>query len=363
MREAFWAAAAGRSVGSGCHGVTQAWQPGCLSAVWKDALLIHVRHMERNRVTIVLPPGTAADSGLIAPVYSTDLGTMYLGKIESFLDSPTAKKLRGKVQLLFTSPPFPLNTKKKYGNLQGEEYLTWLESLAPRLRDLLTPDGSLVIELGNAWESGKPTMSTLALEALLGFKRAGNLHLCQQFICNNPARLPSPAQWVTIERIRVKDSFTHVWWMSPSERPKASNWNVLEGYSPSMQRLLKRGSYNSGKRDSGHDISETSFLKDNGGAIPGSVFQFSNTVAGDRYRRYCRENGLTPHPAPMQLKLVDWFVRFLTDEGDLVFDPFGGSNSTGSVAEAMKRRWVAVEPQEDYIAGSKGRFPVETKFR
>lgn len=307
-------------------------------------------------------PGGIAETGAVLPAYSTTGGTMYLGKIENFLDSQYAKSLHGKVNLIFTSPPFPLNRKKKYGNLNGEEYLKWLESLAPRLRELLAPDGSLVIELGNSWEPGTPTMSTLALEALLGIKKAGDYHLCQQFICNNPARLPSPAQWVTVERVRVKDSFTHVWWMAPSPRPKASNRNVLEEYSPSMKALLERGSYNSGKRGSEHDIGETSFLVDNGGAIPGSVFNFSNTAGGDGYRRYVRDNELKPHPAPMQARLVDWFTRFLTAEGDLVLDPFGGSNTTGSVAERLGRRWVAIEPREDYIAGSKGRFPDGTSF-
>lgn len=64
----------------------------------------------------------------------------------------------------------------------------------------------------------------------------------------------------------------------------------------------------------------------------------------------------------MQARLVDWFTRFLTAEGDLVLDPFGGSNTTGSVAERLGRNWVAVEPREDYIAGSKGRFPDGTNF-
>jgi site-specific DNA-methyltransferase (cytosine-N4-specific) len=314
-------------------------------------------------LTALRAPGEAAEAGHVAPAYSTNAGTMYLGKIESFLDSSHGKSLVGKVNLIFTSPPFPLNRKKKYGNLVGEEYVRWLESLAPRLRDLLTPDGSLVVELGNSWEPGTPTMSTLAIESLLGMKNAGPFHLCQQFICNNPARLPSPAQWVTIERVRVKDSYTHVWWYSPSPRPKASNRNVLEEYSPAMKSLLKRGHYNSGKRGSEHDISEKSFLIDNGGSIPGSVFNFANTAAGDRYRKYLRENGLKAHPAPMQTRLADWFTRFLTEEGDLVLDPFGGSNTTGSVAESLGRRWIAVEPREDYIAGSRGRFPSSTHIQ
>ena len=298
-----------------------------------------------------------AESGEVAQGYITKLGIMYVSLIESFLESDEGRKARGSVQLIFTSPPFPLNRKKKYGNKAGEEYLEWLRDLAPRLAELLTPDGSIVMELGNAWEPGAPVMSTLALEAFLAFKEAGKLCLCQQFVCHNPARLPSPAQWVNVERIRVKDSFTHIWWMSPTERPKADNRNVLTEYSPEMKELLTRRSYNSGRRPSGHLIGRESFFKDNGGAIPPNVFVYSNTTSIDRYREYCRERELKPHPAPMQMDVVRFFVKMLTDPGDLVLDPFGGSNSTGAAAEDLGRRCLAIEPDREYVEGSKGRFP------
>lgn len=300
---------------------------------------------------------TVAQPGVIDQSYVTELGVMYVSLIESFLSSDACRKMRGSVQLLFTSPPFPLNRKKKYGNKTGEEYQGWLRDLAPRLTELLTPDGSIVMELGNAWEPGAPVMSTLALEAFLEFKEAGKLNLCQQFVCHNPARLPSPAQWVTIERIRVKDSFTHIWWMSPTERPKADNRKVLTEYSPEMKELLARRSYNGGRRPSGHVIGRESFFKDNGGAIPPNVFVCSNTTSTDRYREYCREHEIKPHPAPMQMEMVRFFVNLLTDPGDLVLDPFAGSNSTGAMAEELGRRWIAIEPNREYVAGSKGRFP------
>jgi DNA modification methylase len=300
---------------------------------------------------------TAVGYGVVEEGYATKSGVMYVSLVESFLDSAAGQKARGTVQLIFTSPPFPLNRKKKYGNKTGEEYLTWLHDLAPRLTELLTPDGSIVMELGNAWEPGSPVMSTLALEAFLAFKEAGKLNLCQQFICHNPARLPSPAQWVNVERIRVKDSFTHIWWMSPTERPKADNRRVLTEYSEEMKDLLSRRSYNGGRRPSGHHIGEESFFKDNGGAIPPNVFVHANTISTDRYREYCRERGIKAHPAPMQLDVVRFFIKMLTDSGDMVLDPFGGSNSTGAMSEELKRKWIAVEPNREYVTGSMGRFP------
>ena len=119
----------------------------------------------------------------IKPIYKTNYGVMYQGDCENVLRSFPVTCYKGKVQLILTSPPFPLNRKKKYGNFTGNEYLNWLKSLAPLFCDYLTPDGSIVLELGNAWEVGKPVMSTLSLKALLAFLEAAELNLCQEFIC------------------------------------------------------------------------------------------------------------------------------------------------------------------------------------
>ena len=294
---------------------------------------------------------------------------MYQGDCEVVLGEYPLTRRRGHVQLILTSPPFPLNRKKRYGNLNGDEYLAWLQRLAPLLREYLSPDGSIVVELGNAWEPGSPTMSTLPMRALLGFLEAADLHLCQEFVCYNPARLPSPAQWVTVERIRVKDAFTRVWWMSPTPRPKANNRKVLTRYSKSMQDLLERGTYNPGVRPSQHNIGEHSFLSDNGGAIPPNVLipehandyltellPIANTASTDAYQEYCRSREITPHPARMQERLAEFFIHFLTDPGDLVLDPFAGSNTTGAVAERLNRRWLSIELQDVYVEASRARF-------
>lgn len=131
---------------------------------------------------------------------------------------------------------------------------------------------------------------------------------------------------------------------------------MLNGYSAAMKKLLERQSYNDGERPSEHNIGKTSFLTDNGGAIPPNVLRISNTVSTDEYRHYCKREGLRLHPARMPPELADFFVKFLTDEGDLVFDPFGGSNTTGASAERLNRQWLAIEPEPEYIEGSKGRF-------
>ncbi len=307
--------------------------------------------------------------------HQTKFGQYYCGDSLELLQRHLGEKLRGKVQLILTSPPFPLNNKKSYGNLTGDEYLRWFAALAPLFTNLLTPDGSIVIEMGNSWVSGRPVQSLLHLEALLGFVKHpdAQLRLCQQFVCYNPARLPSPAQWVTVHRIRVTDSYTHIWWMAKTDFPKADNRRVLRPYSQSMKQLLWRKFYNDGKRPSEHNISLNGFLTDHGGSIAQNFFEiepmrenqeprlpnafkFSNTTSNDYFLRTCRERGITPHPARMPEGLAAFFIEFLTDPDDLILDPFAGSNTTGFVAECLNRRWVAIDIQEEYVDQSKIRF-------
>jgi site-specific DNA-methyltransferase (cytosine-N4-specific) len=298
--------------------------------------------------------------------YHTLQGVSLRGDSEKVLSATSASELRGQFQLIFSSPPFPLNRKKRYDNKQGKEYVEWLSGFAGVLRELLTPDGSIVLEVGNAWEPGRPTMSTLAMESLLEFKAAGKLYLCQEFIWHNPARLPTPAQWVTVERIRVKDSFTRLWWMSPTPRPKADNRQVLVPYSESMKALLKRGKYNAGKRPSGHNVGRTSFLKNHGGAIPANVLSAltlpesvivgGNTDNDAIYRAYCKRHKLEEHPARMPVQLADFFIRLCTAGDDAILDPFAGSNVTGFAAERLGRRWLSIEARDEYATSGIGRF-------
>lgn len=288
--------------------------------------------------------------------YKTEKGIFYNTELEEALKSEEFQKYIGKLNLIFFSPPFPLNRKKKYGNLKGEEYIEWLSNIGLLLKDYLTEDGSIVLEVGNSWEEGRPIMSTLPLRSLLAFLDKGKYNLCQQFVWYNKAKLPSPIEWVNKKRIRVKDSYTSIWWISKTDYPKANNKNVLQEYSVRMKKLLNEQKYNSGSRPSEHIINDKSFLTNNGGAIPSNVLISSNTDSNSKYLKYCREQNLIPHPARMPLDLPEFFIRFLTDKNDIVFDPFGGSNTTGEAAEMLDRRWLSVEIDNEYIEGSKGRF-------
>lgn len=299
---------------------------------------------KRQAETVRLPKPTTSE-----PYFRTEQGAAYLGDAKALVEAlPDAS-----VNLIVTSPPYALHFKKEYGNANQAEYVKWFMGFAHDFRRVLREDGSLVIDIGGAWTPGKPTRSLYHFELLITLCRDAGFHLAQEFYWYNPAKLPSPAEWVTVRRIRVKDAVNCVWWLSKTQSPKADNRRVLVEYSPDMRRLLKRG-YRPKARPSGHVI--THKFSDNGGAIPPNILIFGNNDANGVYLSRCKEEGTKPHPARFPIQLPTFFIRYLTDPGDVILDPFAGSNTAGEAAEREGRRWLAFEQEASYLAGSVFRF-------
>ena len=286
----------------------------------------------------------------IKPYFQTEQGNMYwMDSLEVLKEIPS-----NSINLIMTSPPFGLVRKKEYGNVDADEYLDWFSSFAKEFYRILADNGSLVIDIGGAWNKGQPTRSLYHFKLVIMLCEKFGFHLAQEYYWWNPSKLPTPAEWVNVRRVRVKDAVNTVWWLSKTPYPKASNKRVLQPYSNSMEELFKNG-YTAKKRPSGHDISDK-FSHDNGGSIPPNLLAIPNTESNSSYIRYCKENGLSPHPARFPSELPEYFVRMLTDKNDIVLDPFGGSCVTGEVCERLKRRWICCEMVEDYLKGAIGRF-------
>lgn len=322
------------------------------------------------------------------PYYKTQLGSAYLGNsLELMAELPDES-----IDLICTSPPFALVRKKEYGNVDAHQYVEWFKGFAREFYRILKPQGSLVIDIGGTWLKGFPVRSLYHFELVIELcqpKSEGGLgfFLAQELFWYNPAKLPTPAEWVTVRRERVKDAVNTVWWLSKAPHPKANNKRVLRPYSEAMKNLLKNG-YEAKLRPSGHDIS-TKFKNDCGGAIPpniiaetgydsgiiGSpvlgnfnwilendlaqpvnVISASNTASNDYYQRRCKQEGIKAHPARFPHALPEFVIALCTEPKDLVLDPFAGSNMTGRVAETLERRWLAFELDENYLKASQFRF-------
>jgi DNA modification methylase len=292
--------------------------------------------------------------------YATDRGAAYLGDSLELLSALPDNS----VNLLYTSPPYALHFKKEYGNASKEDYVRWFLPFAREIRRVLTPSGSFVLNIGGSYNQGQPTRSVYHFRLLLALIDEVGFHLAQECFWYNPAKMPMPAEWVTVRRVRIKDSVEYVWWFSKTPHPKANNRAVLKPYSADMIRLNRRG-VRAAKRPSGHNITSKFDQVHAGGAIPGNVIRPSdaedllslgNNSANDNYIRRCKEAGVKIHPARFPAALPSFFVRLLTEMGDLVVDPFAGSNTTGAVAETLGRRWIGIELSEEYLRASKFRF-------
>lgn len=287
------------------------------------------------------------------PTYITHNGAAYCGDALDLLADLPDKS----VNLIVTSPPFALLRKKEYGNESQEDYVEWLGKFGKLAYQKLKDDGSLVIDIGGAYQKGVPVRSLYNFKVAIYFVEMLGFHLAEEFYWFNPAKLPSPIEWVNKRKIRAKDSVNNVWWFSKTEFPKADVTKVLAPYSDRMKKLIEDPAkyYDPKKRPSGHDISD-SFGKDNGGAIPSNLLQISNSESNSKYISNCKKLEINSHPARFPAKLPKFFIDFLTDEDDIVLDIFAGSNTTGEVAEKSGRKWLSFELNKEYCSASVFRF-------
>jgi len=287
------------------------------------------------------------------PLYITDCGEAYLGDSLQLLDQLEADS----IDLVITSPPFALQRQKVYGNVNQEDYVDWLVTFCKKVYRVLTPSGSFVLDLGGAYQTKRPVRSLHNYRILLKLCDEVGYRLAEEFFWHNPAKLPSPIEWVNKRKIRVKDSVDTVWWLSKDDYPKADITRVLVPYSERMQKLQTDPEkyYKPKLRPSGHDIG-AGFAVDNGGAIPSNLLQIPNTESNSRYIQLCKMLDVETHPARFPMKLPLFFIQMLTDPGDTVLDIFAGSNTTGAAAESLERHWIAFEQNRMYLLASTFRF-------
>jgi DNA modification methylase len=291
--------------------------------------------------------------------YKTDYGLAYLADSLDVLRALPDSS----INLVVTSPPFPHHFKKEPGNADKSEYVRSFLPFAEQVRRTLCQDGSFVLSIGGSYNQGTPTKSLYHFKLLMALVEEVGFHLAQECFWYNPAKMPGPAEWVTVRRIRIKESVEYVWWLSKSPFPKADNTRVLKPYSKDMMRLGKGGKRWTQRPPGG--IHPTFDRADVGGAIPPNVIEgdipdsllrFGNNPTNDKYALRCKEMGFPVHPARFSAALPEFFILMLTDPNDIVLDPFAGSNITGAVAENMQRRWISIEREEEYLRASRFRF-------
>lgn len=284
--------------------------------------------------------------------YTTALGSAFCADSLDWLPSLADDS----VDLAVTSPPFALLRPKPYGNTVDDAYLDWLTGFARALRPKLADTGSFVLDMGGAYQRGAPRRSLVQWKFLIRVVEELGFSLAQECYWHNPSKLPSPFEWVNKRKLRLKDPVNTVWWFGKTDWPKADTRRVLQPYSDRMRKLLQdpEAYYTAAERPSQHFVSWN--FRDNGGALPSHLLTIPNSESNGAYLRACKQAAVSAHPARFPEGLPEFFIKLLTEPGDLVIDFFAGSNTTGAVAERLGRRWMACELDPAYVAVSALRF-------
>jgi site-specific DNA-methyltransferase (cytosine-N4-specific) len=299
---------------------------------------------------------TPAPRRAVLLAFSTDLGCALWANAEDAFAG-----LGERITLAFTSPPYPLAQQRAYGNVEQGRYIDWLLPILEPIVAHLRPGGSLVLNLGNdIFVPGSPERSlylerlTLALHDKLG------LRLMDRIVWHNPTKPPGPAYWASIRRVHHNTAYEHVlWFTNDPALVRADNRRCLREHTEKHQRLMSAGGEKRHARhaDGAHVVREGSFGARTEGAIARNVLSVAHRDRDQRAPRdFAKRHGLPAHPALMPLALAEHFVRFLSEEDDLVVDPFGGWATTGRAAEKHGRRWLVTERCMEYLIAAAQRF-------
>lgn len=288
---------------------------------------------------------------VVVHIFWTDKGDCFWGEFEAVGECIKDES----VNLHITSPPYPLVAPMEYGNISAKRYIDWFMPYAEMVYRTLTPDGSMIVNLGEVYNQGVPTVNTylerfvIALEDRLGFK------LCGRFYWYNRGKLPTPLAWVGQKRIRVKRVIEPLYWFAKCDNPKADNRKVLVPYTEKHKKNLEKGQWQTRTRASGHVVG-ANYYNNNGGSIPGNLLDIPHLGPNDSYIRSCRVHGLKPHPARFPKSLAEWFIKFLTDKGDLIADLLCGSGTVAQAAEELGRNWLISDKSLHYLRTAVLRF-------
>lgn len=317
----------------------------------KLGLLKHAGARAVWRATPKVKELTPAPAGTYLVAFSTDLGIALWGSctdVFARLDEP--------IHLVVTSPPYCLARPRAYGNPSVEAYVDFIcQAMEPMVRHLV-PGGSIALNLSNdVFEPKSPARSIVGELLVVALHQRLGLSKMDTLVWHNPSKAPGPTMWASRTRQQLNVAWEPVYWFTNDPKLcRSDNRRVLQPHTEQHQRLIDRG----GERrrgiygDGANRIYPGSFGTPTAGRIPRNVQTIPHRCRSqDELRALARAEGLPMHGATMPLKLAKFLVEFLSEEGDLVVDPFGGWFAVPAACEEGGRRWAATELMGEYARG------------
>ncbi|MEJ8837797.1 site-specific DNA-methyltransferase [Ramlibacter sp. AN1133] len=283
--------------------------------------------------------------------FSTDLGIALWGRCQDVF-----QRIDEPLHLVLTSPPYPLQRPRAYGNPPVQEYVDFIcNAMEPLVRHLV-PGGSVCLNLGNdVFEPGTPARSLYSEMVVVAMHTRLGLALMDRLVWQNFSKAPGPTMWASRTRQQLNVAWEPVFWFTNDPKAcRSDNRRVLQPHTERHTKLMARGGErrNATFGDGANRIREGSFGEMTPGRIPRNVIAVGHRCRSqDEMRALARAEGLPVHSASMPLKLARFLVEFLSEPNDLVVDNFAGWFTTAAACEETGRRWIGSELMAEHARG------------
>ena len=235
-----------------------------------------------------------------------------------------------KVDLTITSPPYD-----EIYDYNGT--LLWnfdiFKEVAKLLYDITNDGGIVVWVVNDQMKKGSET-GTSFKQALYFMEIGFNLHDTMIYAKNNP---------VPNAKTRYQQSFEYMFVFSKGKpkitnilrEPRSNKWNDKRCFRKEKRFNRDKDGQFSVKKDFHFDINEE---------VPRrNIWYYSVGLNGST-----KDREAFKHPAIFPEKLAQDHILSWTNKGDVVFDPFMGSGTTGKMALINERNFIGIEKVEEY---------------
>lgn len=282
--------------------------------------------------------------------FSTKLGIALWGDARKIFEKSTEP-----IHLILSSPPYPLQFPRAYGNVQEKEYADWLCYMIEPIVKNLVDGGSVVLNISNDISiKGSPHKSLYKERLVLALYDRLGLYKMDEIPWINTSKIPSNA-WATQKKVQMLPAWEPILWLCNNPaKTLADTRKILKPHTKEYLKYIAQGGsqkeYSNG--DGSYKIKKGAFSNQTNGTLPKNIFQRGHRSAStNTYHEVCKRLNIPKHGATFPIELPRYFIEFLTQKGNTIADPFGGRGTTLLAAEELERNWIGCDITWEYLRG------------
>jgi len=292
------------------------------------------------------------------------------------------------VDLVITSPPYFQQREYDGGGIGNEkkpdDYISALMRIFRECVRVIKPTGSIVFNVGDKYENG----SLLLMPYRFAIAATEQFDITLVNTVTWVKTNPTPRQFRR-RLVSSTEPFFHFVkssnykyfideFLKPAEEPRINGNGIGEKIGKKYFLLIEQSSLSSKQKEMARNALEEVIEEVRNGEIQGFRMKIrgihSEPFGGQEGGRKIQldKNGFTiiriygnplkrdvittpveslkncPHPAIYPVKIVEEFIKLLTQKGDVVLDPFVGSGSTAVAAFQNERVYIGFDISEEY---------------